>query len=295
MNGDRATKVGNVTPSATNSARVLYVDLLVRNLVDGIYGEPWEGPWRPGNKFERGPHPHGLLGPTMAHTMVGVDRLDNVRRLMQLTLEEKIPGDFIEAGVWRGGCCILMRGILAVNEIRDRKVYVADSFAGVPAPRPDLYPADRDLRLDLNTELAVPLEAVKENFRRYGLLDDQVVFVEGLFSETLRALDAGPFALARLDGDLYESTYIALQCLYPKLSPGGFLIIDDYGVVRACRQAVDDYRTEHNIDAPINWIDRTGVWWRRPRESQSLWTETGKWVRSRPSFFTFWRRRPKHL
>lgn len=270
----------DMTASA-DSVRELYSDLLVRNLVDGIYGEPWDGPWRPGNKFDRGPHPHGLLGPTVAHTMVGIDRLVNVRRLTQAVLDEDIPGDFIETGVWRGGCCILMRGILAVNEIRDRKVYVADSFAGVPPPRPDVYPADRDLRLDLSTELVVSLAEVKENFRRYGLLDDQVVFVEGLFSKTLPALDAGPFALVRLDGDLYESTYIALQCLYPKLSPGGFLVVDDYGVIPACRQAVDDYRAEHNIDAPINWIDRTGVWWRRPPARQSLWTAATQWLRSR--------------
>jgi O-methyltransferase len=283
-------RIGDAMPSAANSARELYTDLLVRNLVDGIYGEPWEGPWRPGNKFERGPHPPSLLGPTVAHTMVGIDRLDNLRRLTQLALDENIPGDFIETGVWRGGCCILMRGILAVNEIRDRKVYVADSFAGVPPPRPDVYPADRDLRLDLSTELAVSLEIVKENFRRYGLLDDQVVFVEGLFSKTLPALEVGPFALVRLDGDLYESTYVALQCLYPKLSPGGFLIVDDYGVINACRQAVEDYRAEHNVDAPINWIDRTGVWWRRPLEPQSLWTGAGKRLRSRSAFFNFWRR-----
>lgn len=282
-------------PSMVNSARELYTDLLVRNLVDGVYGEPWEGPWRTGNKFDRLPHPHGLLGPTVAHTMVGVDRLDNLRRLTQLTLDEHVPGDFIETGVWRGGCCILMRGILAVNEIRDRKVYVADSFAGVPPPRPEVYPADRDLRLDLSTELSVSLETVKENFRRYGLLDDQVVFVEGLFSETLPALDAGPFALARLDGDLYESTYIALQCLYPRLSPGGFLIVDDYGVIEACRRAVDDYRKEHNIDAPINWIDRTGVWWRRPPGEQTLWAGVGKWLRSRSSLFKVWRRQPRDI
>jgi O-methyltransferase len=284
--------MGHAMPSALHNARDLYTALLVRNLVDGIYGEPWEGPWRPGNKFDRGPHPQGLLGPTMAHTMVGLDRLNNLRRLTQAALDENIPGDFIETGVWRGGCCILMRGILAVNEIRNRRVYVADSFAGVPPPRPDLYPADRDLRLDLSTELAVSLDIVKENFRRYGLLDDQVVFIEGLFSKTLPALDAGPFALVRLDGDLYESTYIALQYLYPKLSPGGFLIVDDYGVLAACRQAVEHYRAEHNIDAPINWIDRTGVWWRKPSGPQGVWTAVRNWLRSRTPFNS--RRRPKH-
>jgi O-methyltransferase len=245
------------------SARELYIDLLIRSLVDGIYGEPMEGPWRPGNKFDRPPRPAGLLGPTAAHTMVGVDRLESLRQLTQRVLDENIPGDFIETGVWRGGCCILMRGVLAANEARDRKVYVADSFAGLPPPQPDLYPADRGHRFDLHPELAVPLETVTENFRRYALLDNQVVFVEGLFSDTLPALDAGPFALIRLDGDLYGSTYVALEYLYPKLSPRGFLIVDDFGVFEPCRRAVGDYRAQHDIAAPIHPIDRSGVWWRR--------------------------------
>lgn len=76
-------------------------------------------------------------------------------------------------------------------------------------------------------ELAVSLETVKDNFSRYGLLDEQVVFVEGMFSDTLPSLSAGPFALLRLDGDLYESTIVALNSLYPKLSRGGVVIIDD--------------------------------------------------------------------
>jgi O-methyltransferase len=246
------------------SPRELYADLLIRSLVDGIYGDPMEGPWRVGNKFDRLPRPPGLLGPMAAHTMVGVDRLESLRQLAQRALDENVPGDFIETGVWRGGCCILMRGVLAGNGLRDRKVYVADSFAGVPPPRPDLYPADSGYDFDRHAELAVSLDTVKDNFRRYGLLDDQVVFIEGLFSDTLPALNAGPFALLRLDGDLYESTYVALQHLYPKLSPGGFLVVDGYGVVEPCCEAVEDYRAQHNITAPIHAIDRSGVWWRRP-------------------------------
>ena len=245
-------------------ARDLYTDLLIRSLVDSIYGEPMEGPWRPGNKFDRGPRSPGVLGPTVAHTMVGIDRLESLRHQMQQALDAKIPGNFIETGVWRGGCCILMRGVLAANEIHDRTIYVADSFTGVPPPRPELYPADNGHRFDLHPELAVSLETVKENFRRYNLLDDQVVFVEGLFSDTLPTLDTGPLALIRLDGDLYESTYVALENLYPKLSPGGFLIVDDYGVFEPCRRAVHDYRSRHGIAAPIHPIDRSGVWWRRP-------------------------------
>ena len=124
------------------------------------------------------------------------------------------------------------------------------------------YPADRDNHLYEHTELEVSLEAVKANFARYGLLDDQVVFVEGLFSDTLPKLEAGPFALIRLDGDMYESTILALQHLLPKVSPGGFVIIDDYGVQPECRQAVQDFRAQHRIEAPMHQIDRSGVWWR---------------------------------
>ena len=246
------------------SARTLYIDLLIRSLVDGIYGDPMPGPWRAGNKFSRGELQPGILGPSTAHTMVGVDRLKNVHELAQTVLDEAIPGDFIETGVWRGGCCILMRGILAANGARNRKVYVADSFQGVPAPKPNLYPADVGDTLYQHAELAVPLDVVKTNFDRYGLLDDQVVFIDGFFSDTLPSLQGTPWALLRLDGDLYESTVLALNHLYPTLSPGGFVVIDDFGVAASCRQAVYDYRAQCGIDAPINVIDRSGVWWRKP-------------------------------
>jgi hypothetical protein len=195
--------------------------------------------------------------------MVGVDRLRNLADLVQTALDDNVPGDFIETGVWRGGCCILMRGILAANGVRERKVYVADSFKGVPPPKPELYPADRDDTLYRHAELAVPLETVKANFDRYGLLDDQVAFVEGLFNDTLPSLRCGPLVLIRLDGDLYESTAVALEHLHSKLSPGGFVIVDDFGIAAGCRQAVLDYRAQHKIDAPIHQIDRSGVWWRK--------------------------------
>lgn len=248
------------------SARTLYLDLLIKAVTNMIYGDPWTNPINAQsmNPFDPELRREGRdPWPTTAHTMIGVRRLEIVRDLAQLVIDEAIPGDFIETGVWRGGCCIFLRGLLAANGITDRKVYVADSFAGLPPPKPERFPQDEGLNLHLYPALAVPLEEVKANFARYGLLDDQVVFVEGLFQESLPALEAGPFALLRLDGDLYESTYAALDALYPKLSPGGFVILDDFNLIPACRQAALDYRARNNIEALIHEPDWNSAWWRQ--------------------------------
>jgi O-methyltransferase len=144
-----------------------------------------------------------------------------------------------------------------------RTVWLADSFQGLPKPNPGRYPADRDDRLWAKTELAVSLDEVKANFDRYGLLDDQVRFLQGWFSETLPSAPIDRLAVLRLDGDMYESTKVALDALYPKLSVGGYVIVDDYGAIPACRQAVSDFRLENGVEEPIHSIDWTGVYWRR--------------------------------
>jgi O-methyltransferase len=244
------------------TTRDLYLELLTRVLANTIYGDASTNPENSG-AYRADLRAVGLDWPAVAHTMVGMRRLQNLRELAQRALDDEIAGDFVEAGVWRGGCCILMRGVLAANNVVDRKVYVADSFAGLPEPNADAFPADAGWDLRGHTELAVSLADVKGNFDRYGLLDDQVVFVKGWFSETLPALDASRFALMRLDGDLYESTYVALDALYPKLSPGGFAIIDDVNFLPPCRQAVMDYRSRFGITAPMQEVDWSAGWWRK--------------------------------
>lgn len=244
------------------SARELYLDLLIKILTNIIYGDPSTNPESAG-PFQSELRLEGRDWPAVAHTMIGVGRLENVKELAQRAIDEGIPGDLVEAGVWRGGCCILMRGILAANAIEDRKVYAIDSFAGLPPPKADLFPEDQGLNLHIYPELAVSLEQVKANFGRYGLLDEQVVFVKGLFQDTLPSLDAGPFALIRLDGDLYESTHVALEALYPKLSPGGFIILDDYKLLPSVSAAVVDYRSRMGIESPMHDIDWNAVWWQK--------------------------------
>ncbi len=241
--------------------RELYLELLVKTLTNIIYGDPSNLPGQSG--FNRDLREFGHDWPTQAHTMVGIARLQNLKRLVQRTLDEQIPGDYIETGVWRGGCCILMKAMLEANQIRDRKVYVADSFAGLPRPKPDQYPVDAGDSLHTYTALMIPIEQVRTNFAAYGLLDEQVIFVQGFFQDTLPKLQTGPFALIRLDGDMYESTIVALDNLYSRLSSGGFVIIDDYALT-GCKAAVDDFRRDHAISAEIQTIDWTGIWWQKP-------------------------------
>lgn len=192
--------------------------------------------------------------------MVDRDKLQIVHDLIARTLRDDTPGDYIETGVWRGGTCIMMRAILKENGVTDRKIYVADSFEGLP--RPDKrYPHDRKDHLAKFSELAISEEQVRANFARYGLLDDQVVFLKGYFCDTLPKLTNEHFALIRLDGDMYQSTTDALTNLYPRLSPGGFCIVDDW-TLKPCRKAVDDYLAAHGVRPKITEA-HANAWWQK--------------------------------
>ena len=187
-----------------------YLDLIASSLQNAIYGES-ALEMKLQKLLQKIRHPYltrrrTLDFPAKAHTMIGSDGLANIRQLIEFTLSENIPGDYIETGVWRGGACIFMRAILEAFQITDRRVFVADSFGGLPKPNAEKYPKDRRDRLHAYEELAVSQETVAANFAKYGLLDDQVVFLKGFFSETLPKLTSERFALIRLDGDMYGRT-----------------------------------------------------------------------------------------
>lgn len=205
----------------------------------------------------------GLDWPSRAESMIGLRRMDNLQHCIETVLCEDVPGDLIETGVWRGGATIFMRAVLKVHDDTNRTVWVADSFEGLPKPNVDRYPADRGDVHHSYVELRTGVEQVKANFRRYGLLDDQVRFLVGWFKDTLPTAPIDQLSILRLDGDMYESTMQAIDALYPKLSPGGFCIVDDYGLLPACKQAIHDYRDTHNIGDDIVDIDGTGVFWRK--------------------------------
>lgn len=197
--------------------------------------------------------------------------IDNVLALAHDVLARGVPGDFIEAGAWRGGVALLMRATFEAWPDacvgRPRRVWVADSFAGLPRPDPasDLADAVMHHLMASIDSLRVDRRGVEHAFAAAGLLDERVLLLEGWFADTLPGAPTGPLALARLDGDWHESTMTALEALYPRLSPGGHLIVDDYGLPTGCARAVDTFRRTHGIEAPLRRVDHQAVYWSKPR------------------------------
>jgi O-methyltransferase len=202
--------------------------------------------------------------PARAESMIGLRRMENIQHCVQTVLDEDVPGDLIEAGVWRGGACIFMKANLVARGDTTRVVWVADSFQGLPAPNTVLFPADSGDDLHTRGGLSVGADQVRHNFERYGVMDERVQFLVGWFKETLPSAPIESLSIMRLDGDMYESTWQAIEALYPKLSPGGFCIVDDFGSHQSqAGRAVDDYRRANGIREEIVDIDGFGAFWRK--------------------------------
>jgi hypothetical protein len=244
----------------------LYLDLLKRVLTGTLE--------RPGPDYDDWRFPTQLLDHCIrgeVYSMLPVVRLDNVERCMKDVLAKGVPGDFIETGVWRGGATIFMRALLKAHDVADRRVWVADSFQGLPQPDPEKFPkearvhASKAMTTDFK-HLAVSRADVEANFARFGLFDEQVRFLEGWFKDTLPTAPIVRLSVMRLDGDYYESTMDALTGLYDRLSPGGYVIIDDYGedAWADCSKAVDEFRRQRGITAELVPVDSKCRYWQRP-------------------------------
>ena len=206
---------------------------------------------------------HGRDWPPNAETMIGLRRLDSLQDCVTDVIRRDVPGDLIECGAWRGGACIFMRAVLKAYGDTGRKIWAADSFEGIPKPDPTIDP--QDARLWAGGELAVSVEEAKQNFATYGLLDEQVRFLKGFFIDTLPGAPIESLSVLRVDCDLYESVMQSLEYLYPKVSVGGYVIIDDYGALPPAKRAVEDYRRSNGITEEIVRIDWTGVYWIKER------------------------------
>ena len=170
----------------------------------------------------------GVDWPADAESMVGLKRLANIRECVEQSLIDGVPGDLVETGVWRGGSCIFMRGVLAAYGDPDRRSGCATPSRGCPSTTAATRPTSATSSTP-SPSSPISVEEVQENFRRYGLLDDRVEFLKGWFADTLGDAPIEQIAVLRLDGDMYSSTMDALEPLYDKVSPGGFVIVDDYG------------------------------------------------------------------
>lgn len=201
-------------------------------------------------------------------SMAGGARVQNVRELVEKTIVEGIPGDFLEAGTWRGGCSIMARVVQrTMGEDVQRHTYVCDSFSGLPKSSQS---ADDD-SWSKEHFLEVAQSEVEDNFKQFHALDSNVKFRRGYFAETLpsvrRELKQGGRRLAVLrgDGDMYESYMDILYNLYDLVSVGGYFICDDCPGITVAQRAIDDFRVQNNIVEQIHKINGSaaGTFWRK--------------------------------
>jgi hypothetical protein len=217
-------------------------------------------PYEPEKRLE------GSGWPVLAVSMAGCKRLDNIRALITAIQQREIPGDFLEAGVWRGGVSIFARSVFDVLGNSNRKVYVADSFEGLPKSQ-NVHDTDSWSEMEY---LSVSMQDVRENFKKFGALHN-VEFVKGYFHESLPKLRQRDMSLCllRLDGDMYQSTADGLYNLYDKVQIGGYVIIDDWAIGNA-RKAVKDFWNLHGVVEEIIPIDHGAVYFEITRTVERI-------------------------
>lgn len=220
------------------------------------------------------------------YTMAGGARVQNVRDVVSSTIIEDVPGDFLEAGTWRGGCSIMARVVQHVlGEAESRRTYLCDSFSGLP---PSSQEKDSN-RWNGMHFLEVSQSEVEDNVRRFVPLDDNLRFVKGYFAESLPRVraelqrDGRQLAVLRGDGDMYESYLDILFNLYEFVPVGGYFICDDAPSIQEAQQAIDDFRSLHGIAEPIQRVAGSvaGVFWRKENPTPVNYTHYLEWNETR--------------
>ena len=199
---------------------------------------------------------------------MAVADLIHLEVVVDAILADDVKGDFMEAGVFRGGACIMLRGLLAAKRDVHRKVYVADSFAGIPPPRRHIEDVSTGKVLDPSLDptfdwvdrFVAGEDLVRYNFRRYGLLDERVRFLKGFFNESLppvfgstsadrpSTVDNAPtLALLRIDADAYDSVHDALVGAYDRLTPGGHVVIEPASSAGMCARSLPSLATSSGV------------------------------------------------
>jgi hypothetical protein len=202
----------------------------------------------------------GLDWPVDAETMIGIKRLNHLHENLDIIRRDNIPGDLLEAGVWRGGAVIFIKAYCDLYGI-NKRVFAADSFAGLPEPSPK-FSKDSGSNFHKFKYLSVSLQTVQENFRKYGVSTKNVEFIEGFFEKSLLNTNVKELALLRLDGDMYSSTWDTLINMYPKVVNGGFIVIDDYAL-HGAQAAVSDFFEKNELIHKIHKIDSYAAYFRK--------------------------------
>jgi O-methyltransferase len=252
------------TDSGIVKSRARYLDLMEKILIGSINRDPPMGSHGV-SAFDESVRARGEDWPLTAYSMIGAARMRNFRVLIERSIADKTAGDIVETGVWRGGACIMARAVLQAYGITDRKVILADSFAGLPPPDVAQYPADQGSVFHEFPELAISMEDVQENFRRFDLLDEQVLMFKGWFKDTMPLIPSVQIAVLRLDGDMYESTRTPLVALFDRVPQNGWIIIDDYDCVPACKEAVHDFLKERSLTPDSKKIDGIGAFFQKTK------------------------------
>ncbi|WP_395644982.1 TylF/MycF/NovP-related O-methyltransferase [Terricaulis sp.] len=246
-----------MTALSDRANRDAYIDLIKRSITNHLYlGEDAAfADFRSVKHYDVGQAHWKIDAYARPITLLSLAQLDLVEQAVLAVEQRGVPGDFIEAGVWRGGVIVLMRALLKAHGITARKIFAADSFAGIPKNTRALNdPVDK-----WRDRWVAPIEEVRQNIARFGLLDDKITFVPGFFADTLQHLADQRFAVVRLDSDSYDSVEESLVYLYPLLAPGGVIIIDDWHLV-GCQQAVLNYRARHGIVEDLKVHDGNAYW-----------------------------------
>lgn len=202
------------------------------------------------------------------YTMTSVDRLNGLCEAVRYITSAGIEGDVVECGVWRGGSMMAVAKSLSKFGDQSRHLHLFDTFSGMSEPTEEDVSVGGEMADDLmkveskddptSVWCVSPLEDVQNNMRQTGYPDDKVHFHKGMVEETIPQNAPEKISLLRLDTDWYESTRHEMEHLFPRLTDGGVLIIDDYGHWEGARRAVDEYLQQHRIGLMLHRLDYTG-------------------------------------
>jgi O-methyltransferase len=199
------------------------------------------------------------------YTMTTPPRVYALVRAVEYVSMRDVPGAIVECGVWRGGSVMAAALTLLRLGISDRDIYLYDTFAGMPPPSDADTTRSGERAADLLEQgsgdshiwAIASLDDVRAAVLSVGYPEERIHFVEGLVEETLPETAPAEISVLRLDTDWYRSTKHELEHLYPRISPGGVLILDDYGHWQGARRAVDEYLGDNGVALLLSRIDAT--------------------------------------